>query len=380
MKTRHHIVVLDPISFVGGSKVATESILQLLDTDITRITVLTADFKSWKDSKFKRKRLYEPDFLSQKTQGIPYFIRHIIIAVQLLILRIRYGHIDITVGASGPGVDLALYLIKPFLKTKIVQLIHGPVAKSRTIGRCLLAASDVYYLESTQQSILDAISRFSNSEILDIPSCFHIMQNGLSDSVWPSICQTQEPVIFWAASLLKWKGLTTLLNALQNIDNQIRPLTNICYIQPVDTQLAITQAPVSIENVCWYENPTNIDQIRSSSNIFISTSVNEPFGLSILEAMAAGHCVLIPDDGAYWDRILTNNTNCIKYKANDVSDLADKIVMLRNNLELVIKLGNSAHKLALQYRADIKYAEIKEILENTQNTVTTEKLKSVITS
>ena len=47
MSSKKHILVIDPTAFAGGSKVATENILRLLDTDNIHITVVTTDRSSW---------------------------------------------------------------------------------------------------------------------------------------------------------------------------------------------------------------------------------------------------------------------------------------------------------------------------------------------
>ncbi|WP_019614116.1 glycosyltransferase family 4 protein [Psychromonas ossibalaenae] len=362
MTDKRHLIVIDPTAFCGGSKTATESILRQLDKKQIRITVLTADKHSWKYSALKRVRLYEPKWLTEKEQGLSYFFRHALIALNLLITRLRFGRFDIALGASGPGVDLALYLLRPLLTMKIIQLIHGPVARSRTIARCLNAADQVHYLSSSHASLLQALSTISPAQT-EIPAHFYLLHNGLCDQQWPTPCQSQYPVIFWAASLLKWKGLETLLNALIQIEPEMRPLTHICYIKPQGTQLPVSQAPVAIQQVDWYENPVNIDQLRASANIFVSTSKNEPFGLSILEAMAAAHCIVIPADGAYWDRTLKNNSDCIKYQADDPEDLKDKLLMISRNMRQVIELGRRAAEIAQDYRAEKQYANIKNSIE-----------------
>jgi glycosyltransferase involved in cell wall biosynthesis len=362
MIRKRHLIVIDPTAFSGGSKVATENMLRLLDIEQTRITILTADANSWRLPLFKRVRLYQPRWLASRDQGITYFLRHTCIALNVLLLRLRFGRFDIALGASGPGVDLALYLLKPILGIKIIQLIHGPVAQSNTIARSLMQADEVHYLESCRDSLVATLSRITDTPQNIMSSRFHIMQNGLSLHAWPTACQTLYPAIFWAASLLKWKGLETLLAALNKIEPECRPATHICYIKPQHTQLDISPAPVDLELVYWYENPINIDQIRASTNIFISTSSNEPFGLSILEAMAAGLCILIPADGAYWDRTLTNNIDCIKYRAGDADDLAQKLLMLSKNMKRVTELGGRAAKIALNYRAKKQYANLKKSL------------------
>lgn len=362
MTDKHHLLVLDPTAFSGGSKVATTTILNLLNPKKMRITVLTADKFSWHSDAFKCVHLYEPKWIAEKEQGIGYFIRHAFIALNLLMVRLRFGKFDIALGASGPGVDLAIYLLKPLMKMKLIQLIHGPVAASHTIAKCLNSADQVHYLESSAASLQAALlCHYPNQTTL--PSHFHLLNNGLSDDAWPSGCQTQYPVIFWAASLLKWKGLDTLLDALQNIDPKVRPLTHICYIRPQGVQLPISQAPVKIQSVDWYENPVNINQLRASANIFVSTSKNEPFGLSILEAMAAGLCILIPKDGSYWDRTLEHNIDCLKYQPDDADDLKKKLLMVSLNMPLLIKLGKQAAKVALDYSANKQYKHIKNSIE-----------------
>lgn len=363
MNNRRHLLVIDPIPFVGGSKVATENILQLLDREKIRITVITADMQSWSWPRLQRAKLIEPKWLARREQGPFYFLRHLLIALQLLLLSLRYGKFDIALGASGPGVDLALYLVKPLLGYKIVQLIHGPVARSRTIGRCLLAADQVHYLESSRDSLLCALSTVLPVCTRLEPPHFQTLQNGLPARIWPTPCQTKRPVIFWAASLLKWKGLEVFLDALNCLYDNERPDTHICYIRPKETLLPVSEAPVYIQSVFWHLAPQHLDRIRSNSNIFVSTSKNEPFGLAILEAMAAGHCIVIPEDGAFWDRTLTDGIHCIKYRPNDAPDLAEKLRMLTQDMPRVRSLGAAAARQAEEYRAETRYAGIKHTLE-----------------
>lgn len=363
MTDKRHIVVLDPTAFAGGSKVATNTILSLVNPDTHRITILSADPHSWRDPRWQRQLLVEPAWLSHQEQGLGYFIRHGLIAIHLLLLRWRHGVIDVALGASGPGVDLALYLLKPLLGYRLLQLIHGPVACSRTIGRCLNSADEIHHLDSAKASLNKALSRVSGKGATPLPERYQVMQNGLSAHDWPSPCQLNRPVVFWAASLLKWKGLDILIDALRLIAPGQRPDTHICYIRPRQTRLPVSQAPIRVKFVHWHHQPDDFDRLRASANIFVSTSENEPFGLSILEAMAAGHCLVLPADGAYWDRHLRNGLHCIKYQPGNAADLASKLQSLGRNLEQIKTLGAQAAELALNYRAQHCYRTLKESLE-----------------
>lgn len=365
MKNKRHLIVIDPIPFSGGSKIATESILRLLDPNKIRITVLSADPDSWHYPYLNRIHLYQPKCLAQKEQGIAYFLRHFFIALNILLARLRCGRFDIGLGASIPNIDFALYLLKPLLNIKVIQLIHGPVGSSRTISRCLATAEQVYYLQSCRDSLLNLLNCSSQNTLTTLPENFHIMHNGLSKQCWPTRCQREKPVVFWAASLLKWKGLEILLTALHKLPAKERPATHICYIKPKDISLPSSQVPENTEQINCYENPDNLDQIRASANIFVSTSKNEPFGLSILEAMAAGHCVLIPADGAYWDLSLEDNINCIKYQADNSDDLMQKLMQLNRDIKQVVRIGQQAGKVATNYRAEKQYANIQNCIEQT---------------
>ena len=78
--------------------------------------------------------------------------------------------------------------------------------------------------------------------------------------------------------------------------------------------------------------------------------------------MAAGHCVLIPADGAYWDRTLVDDTNCIKYTTGDANDLANKLFSLSRDTARIRRLGEAASDIAGNYRAITQYATIRKLL------------------
>ena len=366
MKNLKHIVVLDSIPFMGGSKVATENILRCLNSTHTKVTVLSADQNAWLSHNLTVQPLHELNFLTQKQWGLAYFARHLILLFNLIWLQIKFGRIDLAIGASGPGNDLALYWSKKIFKHPVMQLVHGSVGQSNTIARCLKQADHIFYLDSAIGSIDQVLSRL-NSSINQLKSSGKTvlpMVNGLSSHNWPkSVTNYESPRLLWAASLLKWKGLDTLISALNSLSAETRPETNICYIRPKQTELEISQAPIEIKHVQWFESPSNLDEIRQQSNVFISTSHLEPFGLSILEAMAAGHCALIPADGAYWDQQLTCGENCIKYLPDDSVDLYRQIKCLIKRPALIEQLGKSAQNHAETYRAESLYLPIVNIIE-----------------
>lgn len=370
-------LLFDPVPYSGGSKIAAREILDLCNEKKTHITVLTSDKTSWKNNADNRDLsvLYYslPTFVHAKTTGLGYWCKQIILLMvlcfTLIKLRLNQQKVTTLIGISGPGVDLALYLCQFIARYEVVQLIQGPVALSRSIGYCLTKATKVFYLSSSKPTIIAALERYfasflSQTNAKDF-ALFHAtganllpFDNGLNQQRWPTPCEYADTHIFWAASLLKWKGLDVLLSANKIIGNHLKLQYHICYIRPEQTNAETISAPQNDKGLHWYEKPSNLDEIRSRCSIFISTSQNEPFGLSILESLAAGLCVIIPSDNAYWDKALEDGNQCLKYQANNPESLANTLRKLAYQPQQIQKIGQAGQRLAQNYQASICYQHI----------------------
>jgi len=350
-----NILVIDAIPFFGGSKIATRTLLSLLKQQGVKISLLTNTPEDWPDD-YHIMRFFELPFLRNRDQGLPYFLKHIWITLFLFMAWCRTEKKTVLLGPSGPGVDLSAYLFAFIIKTPIIQLIHGPVAPSKTIARCLRYAHIVAHLPDTQPSIQKCLARISpvnGNTCFANHQCVLPFNNGIPQHKWPgpSTNSFTTAHIFWAASLLKWKGLDLLDDALMNMGARA-PETTICYIRPKGTLHDISSLPEKRDRLTLYETPSNLDQLRAACNIFVSTSHREPFGLSILEAMASGLCVIIPSDGAYWDTVLKDGVHCLKYTPDNSKDLRNKIHFLCQNMILAKTLGRQARNVAETYRAE----------------------------
>jgi len=375
IEQQKHCLIFDPIPFSGGSKIATrEAAYRCLQNNV-KFTILTASTRCWNDTAFNQKhsvsfiKFYCPQYLLLATTGWKYRLKQAYFCLLIFYSLLKIAKVQVAIGASGPGVDMALYLCQRIFRYRLIQLIHGPVGISRSIGYCLTRANTTFYLQCCRPSMLRAMAFYYNDHLeekvceklasfnLASPHYFPF-KNGISKHNWPTPCFYGEPTVFWAASLLKWKGLDTLVHAEQILSAKISIKYHVCFIRPKHINLDISNVPAEMEHFQCYDEPRNLDEIRSKSNIFVSTSCNEPFGLSVLEALAAGMCVLIPKDGSYWDKTLTHNVNCIKYRPGSAASLANALFQLTLNPVDIVRIGLSALKISERYHAETCYQKI----------------------
>ena len=368
------LVIYDPIPFAGGSKVAINHLLEVyyeLNKTRSRIIIATCNTASWQQQLQTTQNapkhtatctqlapLYLPYALSQASQGGLFYAKQIFLMLQLLGVLLRHRRVTQILCISGPGVDAGALFLSHWLGITRFLFIQGPFAASRLALKSLALANQVYYLAGCRSYYLNVLQAMAPNQGLSLKSKSQVFINGLPKNQWPSASTQTQPVILWAASLLKWKGLTLLEETLAHAHLAPNIQAHICYIKPQKTTLACNAPPKNTHNTCAWEQPKNLDALRSQARIFVSTSTLEPFGLSILEAMAAGLCPVIPRDGAYWDTQLTHGINCIKYTPANAPDLTRFLNLLAKHSHCINYLGLNAQKVAQKYSAQHAYGPI----------------------
>lgn len=93
------------------------------------------------------------------------------------------------------------------------------------------------------------------------------------------------------------------------------------------------------------------DAYRKSS-ILVSTSLFEPFGLVLPEAMSCGLPVVVYDCPYGPSMIITNGVNGYLVKSGDMSSFADQLSSLMNDKNLRYQIGTAAVLSSKRYAAD----------------------------
>ncbi len=362
----NRILIYDPVPFKGGSKEVMKTILAELP-DCIEVCVISNDRESWRSSNVHFTPLFSPLCLIKKTTGVLYFIKHFIYLSSLFVNLCKLKRINKIIGLSGPCVDFSLYLLSELININIIQLIQGDIANSRVAAFGLKRAKQVFYLPSTQASILKALQKDNTNSYIESTK-FIPFVNGIKASTIKVKTKNDKIGFFWAASLLKWKRIELFiaamakLNALPSHNNKY--FASICYIKPVtDSYFDITNVD-EINNIQWHADPRDLNDIRANSSVFISTAEHEPFGLSILESMVAGLAIVIPADNAYWDKHLINGYDCLKYTPNDIQSLVHVLTQLINEPALLFKISKQAKISAQSYSHLNCYSKILKCIPN----------------
>jgi glycosyltransferase involved in cell wall biosynthesis len=116
-------------------------------------------------------------------------------------------------------------------------------------------------------------------------------------------------------------------------------------------------------NILIHHPESTILQRYCESSMLLLTSVYEPFGLVLPEAMSCGVPVVAFDCPYGPADIITDGVDGFLVKNRDINEFANRVCQLIEDKELRVQMGQAAVKSAQRYRADIIMAKWKELFE-----------------
>lgn len=121
-----------------------------------------------------------------------------------------------------------------------------------------------------------------------------------------------------------------------------------------------------IEFTGWLD-PADISNFYRDTDIFLHPARYEPYGVSVLEAMAAGTAVIGSDaTGAVQDRI-SHLQNGLVHRSGDADDLAIQIESLVLNRPLIARLSEQARATAEEWPLERAVAILQEVVARAFN-------------
>jgi glycosyltransferase involved in cell wall biosynthesis len=254
--------------------------------------------------------------------------------------------IDVVIANNDPAVNAAASLAARAAGLPVVQLIRGHARRTGLTTALLDGAAAIFSHggvdEGRNLGFADAVVRR-----------WQRLDEGLDPMAWPSPRVPGPPRWLWASTLARWKGLPLLvdaLGALQAAGLNVPP-TDVCFIRlasdHADADRLPTRWPVP---VALHEHPRHLDAIRAGASVYIHTAtVPEPFGRSVLEAMAAGLCPVVPDEGGA-ARLVEHGVTGLVYPARSARGLAERLAATIADPALVAACGQRAAAAARRHR------------------------------
>jgi len=248
--------------------------------------------------------------------------------------RISRARPDVIIANNAPQANGAVYLATQASdNVPIIQYVRGAFYPSKLAGHQLARAASVLAVGERQRERVAALGRED----------VRVAGEGLRPDLWPSANaparERGELRWLWASSLMPWKGSDFLARAYGMLE-RATPM-DVCYL------------PVAGEALEGFEQHAQVtphralgaralDAVRASASVYLHTSQQpEPFGRSILEAMAAGLCPVVPDEGS-GPMLVEHGRSGLIYRARDVNAFLDALRYTQRHPEHVFKMGRRA--------------------------------------
>lgn len=118
------------------------------------------------------------------------------------------------------------------------------------------------------------------------------------------------------------------------------------------------------KNIIVHSPTSEIINCYLNSSILLLTSIYEPFGLVLPEAMSCGLPVVSFDCPYGPAEIVTDGVDGFLIKNRDVDEFANRVCQLISDKELRMNMGQAAIKSSLRYRADVIMPKWRELFES----------------
>lgn len=105
-----------------------------------------------------------------------------------------------------------------------------------------------------------------------------------------------------------------------------------------------------------------VEAVRNAK-VILRTLPHEPFGMSVVEAMAAGCVPVVPRDGGPWFDILEEKEGVYGFSYGSISEAAEKIRMLLENDELRTEVSARARRRAMDFYSSVFESKILSVVK-----------------
>lgn len=213
---------------------------------------------------------------------------------------------------------------------------------NQTIGRIALNADMVVCVSEHERKIIEAsgvkVKRFEG------------VPNGVDLKKYEGNITKDQKMVLYVGRLLPHKGLDTLVKAAPLVLEKI-PEAVFVVAGPTNGGWKLDVGSLTKDNCVLLGEVSEEEKIglMQKASVFCLPSRSEAFGITVIEAMAAGCPVVVSDIPALTEIVEHGKTGLV-FPVNDERSLADRIITLLSDQTLSQQLSQNA-----QERASEKY-------------------------
>lgn len=251
--------------------------------------------------------------------------------------------------AKKEGAVTVLERACPHIETQLnlmneeMQMLSGKTEKTNRFHEKMVREYELadYIVVPSDYSAKSFIEKgFSPSKIKVVPLCYEQAINLNS-----SIERGEKFTVLFVGYNVYRKGLLYLLKAWNELN------------LPGARLIIRSSIPEEFKRYVTGNNITVMDQhisgkeladLYSQSSVFCLPSIDEGFGMVVLEAMASGLPVIITENVGAKD-VITNGAEGFIVPIRDKEALKEKITFYYENREAAREMGMAAHKKAMEY-------------------------------
>lgn len=193
-----------------------------------------------------------------------------------------------------------------------------------------------------------------------------VIYNGVNLSKFMSFKKSEFPLFTAVARLKRYKRLDILIDAVYLVHKEGFDFKVI--IIGVGDDMQRLKKLVKEKNLedkikfTGYIDEDEKNKIVASSWAHINTSPKEGWGLTSIEAQAAGTLSIVPDSHGLNETVIDKKTGFI-YEFGNVNILKDILIKLSRNKRCIKEMGENARNLALNFSWDKSASKMKELID-----------------
>lgn len=174
------------------------------------------------------------------------------------------------------------------------------------------------------------------------------------------------PVIIYAGRLIGIKNVKTILFAFQLAQKAVPGAgLIIAGCGPLSDYLITLAKKLKLSNIRFtgFIQPDVLSRYYACCDVFVLPSLDEPWGVVVLEAMASGLAVVVSSKVGCARDLVREGKSGFVVSPEDVEGFASVFIKLLRNSLLCQQMGECARKIALEYEHDLYIPQLELALK-----------------